>query len=286
MIWKSCAVLLLASFCCCLGAGEISKKKIQIITQIVSGEFRKLVVETPQKKAKPWQYKYETDPQKKKALYLKVGAAALKKIQAKVKPFDVKGPVDPIPKAELAEINKTVAKRFPYKNAAEISMGAVKEAKLAYPLVQQGDDVTIRYYRGGIYAKVSGKVQSVREGGTVFEVDDKLVRLSEIVKSDRQYFDPELNNQLREKFIKDFQDPKKLANMKRDYRNNLMSRAHEKVVSNEKKGFIFFRGKWVTAKYVTEQLALHFNQMTEKRIAAERILYVNSGKAAAAPKKK
>lgn len=275
MIRKGIAFVMAAVFCCGLTASEVSEKKIRMITQIVRGEFKKMVVVAPGKTIKPWQY----DSKNKNASYAKIKTAIYNNVKKKVQPFETKAKQDGIPPKVRSEIYKNVAKRFPYKTPADIALGAMKEAELAYPLVKKGDDVTVRYYRGGIFTKSEGKVQSIREGGQVYEVGNKLVRVSEIVESDRRYFDPELNAKLRQEFIDDFQDPKKFAQIKRDYTNHLNAEALSKIITNEKNGYIFFRDRWVTAKYVTDQLIVHYQKVTDKRIAVESSHIVRGGRA-------
>ena len=85
--------------------------------------------------------------------------------------------------------------------------------------------------------------------------------------------------------IRDFQDPKKLANLKRDYASHLTAEALEKVVANEKKGYIFFRDKWVTAKYVTDQLIIYYQKITEKRVEVESSYIIRRVSAPAKKKK-
>ena len=226
-----------------------------------------MVVVPEGKKAKAWQYE---DKGNRAPIFAKIKANIAKKVQARVKPFDIKVKQDPLPPKVRAQISTNVAKRFPYKNGGEIAIGALKEAETAYPLVKVGDDVTVRYHRSGIYSKVSGKVEKIREGGMAYEIGSKLVRVSEIVKDDRQYFDPILNDTLRKKFIEDFQNPKKYAKIKRDYENYLMAEELEKIVSNEKKGYIFFRDKWVTAKFVTDELCKYYEKVTVARLEGEK----------------
>lgn len=283
MIRKSICLMMAIVFCCGLSASEVSEKKIRIITKIVRGEFKKMVVIPQGKKARPWQYPY--DPKTKNASYTKIKNAIYTAVKKKVIPFETKARQDGIPPKVRTEIARSVAKRFPYKSAADIALGALKEAEIAYPLVKTGDDVTIRYYRNNIYSKISGKVQSIREGGQIYEIGNKLVRISEIVESDRLYFDPGLNAKLRQEFIRDFQDPKKLAKLKRDYASHLTAEALEKVVANEKKGYIFFRDKWVTAKYVTDQLIIYYQKITEKRVEVESSYIIRGVKAPAKKKK-
>lgn len=272
MMKRFIAVFLAALFCAVAGAGEISEKKIRTIAQIASSEFRKLVIE----KKRPWQYVY--NPRAPKKEYPQIKKAIIAAVRKKVTPFETRAKKDDIPPKVRSEIARKVAKRFPYKTPGEIALGALKEAEVAYPLVKKGDDVTIRYHRGGMFQKVSGKVQSIRNGGTVYEVGNKLVRVSEIVKSDRQYFDSAVNAALRKEFVQDFQDPKKLAKFKRDYAAHLRAEELEKIVSNEKKGYIFFQDKWVTAKYVTDQVIKYYERVTERRLKVENEYIVRNPK--------
>ena len=273
---KIISIVLAAACCCLVNASEVSRSKIRQIEQIIQGEFKKVV--SPGRPAQRWQiYKTVNDANIKKNI-----EASVKK---RVQPYETKEKQDAIPPKVRSEIYKNIAKRFPYKNPAEIAIGALKEAEVAYPLVQVGDDVTIRYYRSGIPTKVSGKVQSIRDNGQVYEVNNKLVRVSDIVPDDREYFDPALNNMKRKKFIDDFQNPKKFAEFKRNYTNHLMAEELEKVVSNEKKGYIFFRQKWVTAKVVTDQLFNYYKAVTVKRLNIEG-KYLYQKKNAPKPKKK
>lgn len=277
MIGKIVVLFMVGVLGCSLSASEVSQNKIRQITQIIQGEFRKIVVVPAGKKAKAWQLADPGNSRARTPVFAKIKAAVYKKVQARIKPFDTKVKQDPVPQKERAEIKKKVAKRFSYKNPAEIALGALKEAEKAYPLVKVGDDVTIRFYRGGIFSKVSGKVDKIREGGTVYEIGNKIVRVSDIVERDRQYFDPVLNEKLRKEFVEDFQDPKKYAKLKKDYEAYLLAEALEKIVSNEKKGYIFFRDKWVSAKFVTDQLVTYYQGRTDKRLDAEQ-KFIRGGK--------
>lgn len=278
MIGKIFAVFMTAMLCLSLSASGVSQKKIQQITKIVRGEFRKMVVVPNGKKAKAWQYADPGNARARIPVYNKIKAAVYKKVQAQVKPFETKVKQDPVPPKVRAEISKKVRARFSYRTPADIAIGALKEAANAYPLVKVGDDVTIRYYRGGrFFSKVSGKVEKIRDNGTVFEIGNKIVRISEIAKEDRQYFDAALNEKLRKEFIEDFQNPKKYAKLKKDFETHLMAEELEKVVSNEKKGYIFFRDRWVTAKYVTDQLVAYYQGRTDKRLDVEKD-FVRGGK--------
>ena len=268
--------IMLAALCCCVvNASEVSRNKIKTIEAIVRGEFNKVVSPArPQK----WQtYKTVNDANIKKNI-----EALVKK---RVTPFETKAKQVGIPPKVRTEINRNIAKRFPYKNHGEIAVGALKEAEVAFPLVKVGDEVTIRYHRNGIFSKLSGKVQSVRENGQVYEVNNKLVRVSEILASDRKFFDPAINALKRREFIDDFQDPKKFAMIKREYTNSLMAEALEKMVENEKNGYIFYQNRWVTAKYVTDQRFNYYKKKTADRHKIEA-QYFYQKKSAPKPKKK
>ena len=275
MIRKLLSVFSLVAVLFSLQGAEISDKKIKTITQIVRGEFRK--VASPVHPKKKWQiYANAKDPKIKNNIFNIVGK--------KVPPLIAKAKQVGVTPKVRAEINKKVARRFPYKTAGDIAKGAIAEAKNEYPLVKKGDDVTVSYYRGGVFSKVSGKVQSVRDGGRVYEVGNQLIKLSEIPKNNRKYFDPDLNESLRQEFMEYYQ--KNFEKLKRDYGNYLLSEELEKLTVNEKNGYIFFKHKWMTAKQVAEQLYIHYKDVTEKRHAVEKEYFVKSGKPAAPKKKK
>jgi hypothetical protein len=59
----------------------------------------------------------------------------------------------------------------------------------------------------------------------------------------------------------------------------LNAEALSKIITNEKNGYIFFRDRWVTAKYVTDQLIVHYQKVTDKRIAVESSHIVRGGRA-------
>ena len=266
--------LLSAAVSCTLFASEISAKKIKTINQIVRWEYNKVASKT---RAQKWQiYKDVNDPKIKAAIYAQIAKKAAPFDSSKTKLVGIS------PQARK-NINLLISKRFAYKNAGEIAMGAVAEAERAYPLVKKGDDVTIRYYRGGVPAKVSGVVQSVRDGGKSYEVKNQLVRLSEIRASDRKYFDPDLNDSLRQEFINNFQT--NLPQIRKAYEADLIAEELEKVTVNEKNGYIFFQRKWVTAKAVADELMKHYLKATKERIEVEGKHFVQ-GKGKAAPKKK
>ena len=273
MVGKIIFCFLSAALSCTLFASEVSEKKIKTITEIVIWEYKK--VASPARPAKSWQiYKNVNDPKIKASIY--------NQVSKKAAPFETKAKLAAISPQANREIALKVNKRFPYKNAGEIAMGAVAEAERTFPLVKKGDDVTIRYYRGGVPAKVSGIVQSVRGGGSSYEVGNQLVQLSEIRESDRKYFDPDLNESLRRDFINKFQA--NWQKIKENYRKELIAEELKKVTANEKNGYIFFQNKWVTAKFVTDQLIKYYLGVTQKRLKIEAEHFVQGRKAA--PKKK
>jgi hypothetical protein len=275
-MYRVIAAVIMAAVCCSFSvASEVSERKIRIIDRIVKGEFYRVM--NPGRRSQKSVYKSVNDANIKKNIEAKV--------RKQVTPFETKAKQVGVSSKVRAEISRKIAKRFPYKNQAEIAMGALKEAELAYPLVQKGDDVNIRYYRAGVAVTVSGKVQSVRDNGRVYEVDNVLVRVDDIIPSDRQYFDPEINGRLRQKFITDFRDPKKFAKFKRDYITFVNAEELEKVEVNEKNGYIFFQNRWVTAKYVTDQLFNRYKKLTVERHKSD-LKYLHQKKEAAPAKKK
>lgn len=275
MLVKRCIAIFAAVFAACaLCASEANDKKVEAIAQIVRWEFNK--VPSPGRKAQKYQiYANLNDPKIKTAIYAGVGK--------KVKPFESKAKQAGISAQARKEIAQKMAKRFPYKTDSEIAMGAITEAENEYPLVKKGDDVTIRYFRSGISAKVSGKVQSVRDGGRVYEVNNQLIRVADIREADRKFFDPDLNEMLRNKFKEHYQ--KNFAKIKRDYNNYLMAEELEKVVENEKNGYIFFKGRWQTAKAVTDQLMNYYLNVYRKRHEVEGKHFVKGGRKPAPVKK-
>ena len=273
MIRKTIAVVAVAVLVCSVSASEVSKKKVDEITKIVRWEFNCVV--SPGRKPAKWQvYANLSDPKIKTTIYAKVGKA--------VKPFETKAKLEGIPGQALRTINQKVNKRFSYKNAGDIALKAVAEAEHEYPMVKKGDEVTVRYSRNGTFRKASGVVKSIRDNGKTYEIGNTLVRVSEIRDADRQYFDAELNDSLRQKFIGSFAE--QLPTLKKNYTNYLMAEELEKVVANEKNGYVFFKGKWQTAKSVTDQLIKYYFDVTKKRHDVEKKHFVTGKKPV--PKKK
>jgi hypothetical protein len=273
IIRKSIAVIAVAMLVCSVSASEVSRKKIAAITRIVRWEFNCVV--SPGRKPAKWQvYKTLTDPKIKTTVYAKVGKV--------VKPFETKAKLAGVSAQALRTINQKVNKRFAYKNAGDIALKAVAEAEHEYPMVKKGDEVTVRYQRGGTLRRASGVVKSIRDNGTCYEIGNTLVRVSEILEADRQYFDAELNEALRQKFISSFAE--KLPALKKNYYDYLMAEELEKVVANEKSGYVFFKNRWQTAKSVTDQLIKYYSDVTKKRHDVEKKHFVTGKKPA--PKKK
>lgn len=250
--------LLLLGAAAALQAGAVSDSKTDVIARIVRTEFNK--VKNPTRPAK-WQiYANSADPKIKTNIYAKV--------QKEVKPFETKTKQVGIPTPAAREINKEMATRFPYKTPEEIAKGAVIESEREYPLAAVKDKVTVHFTRNRKQETLSGELQSIREDGTVFEIGDQLVRLSEIVEEERKYFNPELNREARSKFADYFK-----ANYKKivqNYRTRLYSREKAKMLDNEKNGYIFFKGEWRTAKFVTDQLIVYYKKQTDKRLQVEK----------------
>ena len=255
-----------------LQAGGESDRKTDIIARIVRTEFNR--VQNPARPAK-WQiYPNSGDAKIKTNIYAKV--------QKQIKPFETKTKLVGVPTPAVREINKEMATRFPYKTPEDIATGAVNESEREYPLAAVKDKVTVRFTRNRKQETISGELQSVREGGTVFEVGDQLVRLSEMAPEDRKYFNPELNQEARSKFADYFK-----ANYKKivqNYRTRLYSREKAKMLENEKNGYIFYKGEWRTAKFVTDQLIVFYKKNTDDRLRIEK---ANLGsRKYVAPKKK
>ena len=255
-----------------LQGGAESDSKTDVIARIVRTEFNK--VKNPTRPAK-WQiYANSADPKLKTNIYAKV--------QKQVKPFETKTKLVGVPTPVMREINKEMTTRFPYKTPEEIAKGAVIESEREYPLAAVKDKVTVRFFRNRKQETISGELQSIREDGTVFEVGDQLVRLSEMEAEDRKYFNPELNQEARGKFVNYFK-----ANYRKivqNYRNRLISREKAKMLDNEKNGYIFFRGDWRTAKFVTDQLIVYYKKNTDDRLRIEKATL--GSRKYVAPKKK
>ena len=254
-----------------LQGGSESDRKTEIIDRIVRTEFNK--VKRPTRPAS-WQiYANSGDAKIKTNVYAKV--------QKQVKPFEAKTKLVGVPGPVMREINKAIATRFPYKTPEDIAKGAVIESEREYPLAAVKDKVTVRFSRNRRQETISGELQSIREGGTVFEVGDHLVRLSEMVPEDRKYFNPELNQEARSEFAAYFKsDYRKIV---QNYRNRLISREKAKMLENEKNGYIFYRGDWRTAKYVADQRIVFHKKNTDERLKIEAS---RGSKKNVAPKKK
>ena len=254
----SFVTLLLLCAAAALQAGGVSDSKIDTIARIVRTEFNK--VKNPTRPAK-WQiYANSGDAKIKTNIYAKV--------QKEVKPFETKTKQVGVPTPVMRGINKEMSTRFPYKTPEEIAKGAVIESEREYPLAAVKDKVTVRFTRNRKQETISGELQSVREDGTVFEIGDQLVRLSEMVPEDRKYFNPELNREARSKFADYFK-----ANYKKivqNYRTRLISREKAKMLENETNGYIFYKGEWRTAKFVTDQLITYYKKNTDKRLQVEK----------------
>ena len=253
-------------------AGAVSDSKTDTIARIVRTEFNK--VKNPTRPAK-WQiYTNSGDAKIKTNIYAKV--------QKEVKPFETKTKQIGVPTPAMREINKEMATRFPYKTPEEIAKGAVIESEREYPLAAVKDKVTVRLFRNRKQETLSGELQSIREDGTVFEIGDQLVRLSDIVAEERKYFNPELNREARSKFVDYFK-----ANYRKvvqNYRNRLISLEKAKLLDNENNGYIFYKGEWRTAKFVTDQLIVYYKKNTDKRLQVEKATL--GSRRYVAPKKK
>jgi queuosine biosynthesis protein QueC len=87
----------------------------------------------------------------------------------------------------------------------------------------------------------------------------------------------------RKAFISSFAE--KLPALKKNYYDYLMAEELEKVVANEKSGYVFFKNRWQTAKSVTDQLIKYYFDVTKKRHEVEKKHFV-TGKKPAEKKKK
>ena len=108
------------------------------------------------------------------------------------------------------------------------------------------------------------------------------MRLSDIVAEERKYFNPELNREARSKFVDYFK-----ANYRKvvqNYRNRLISLEKAKLLDNENNGYIFYKGEWRTAKFVTDQLIVYYKKNTDKRLQVEKATL--GSRRYVAPKKK
>lgn len=266
------AVALFCSGTLC--GGKISDEKIEKISRIVRSEYNK--VKSPMRPEK-WQiYPNSNDPKIKNKIYAVV--------RKQVPPFETRAKIVGIPSKVLQAVYKKVAARFPYKTQEQITQGAIDEADREFPLVKTGDEVTIRFYRNGLFNKISGKIVDIRDDRQVFEIKNQLVRISEIHQSDRKYFDRRLNRSERDKFIDYYK--RNFNKIKSSYRSRLLADELEKMSVNEKSGYVFFENNWRTVKYVTDKMIPYYKRLIDRRHAIERSSFIRKGRPAAPAKKK
>jgi len=126
-----------------------------------------------------------------------------------------------------------------------------------------------------------GKIQSIRDNYRIIEIKNELIPVSGIRKQEQIYFNPQMNEEAREKvriYIR-ANAPK----IKQIARSRMISEELSKLKANESAGYIFYMDAWRTPRGAADQMMNRCKLSTARRFKYETKYEADKAKAKAKP---
>lgn len=165
----------------------------------------------------------------------------------------LKGQVD----KEFADLNK-------------LKMAAAAEAEKKYPLAKPNQEVKVFYKRGRRIYSVSGRFYGYGYGGKTIKLNSNTISVFDLLPESKSLFDKKINHNAREQYVNE-----KLRDYNRQrmyYSEKLFAQEYAKIrKENEKLGYIFMNGEWVTADAVLKQKLPEKIRQSKERAEKERL---------------
>ena len=184
-------------------------------------------------------------------------------------------PLNPAKKADTRSLvaikdslKEQVDKEFADMN--KLKMSAAAEAEKKFPLAKPNQDIKVYYKRGRTVYSESGRYYGIGYGGKSIRLNSHTISMFDLLPESKAMFDKKINDGLRAEYVNE-----KLRIYKRqrlNYSEKLFSQEYAKIrKSNEKLGYIFLNGEWVTANAVLKQKLPEKIRQSKERAEKERL---------------
>ena len=165
-------------------------------------------------------------------------------------------------------IQVQVDKKFSDKD--KLQKRATAEAEKKYPMVSTNQQVKVFYKRGRSTYSASGRFYGFGLGGKSIKINSRTISFYDLLPESKAMFDKKINAGLREEYVK-----KQLSDYRQErlrYSEKLFAQEYAKIrKANEKLGYIYQNGSWVTAEMILKQYLPEKIRLAKERAEKERL---------------
>ena len=184
-------------------------------------------------------------------------------------------PVVPAKKADtrpLIDIKNSLKGKIDQKFSDLDRLKKEAEVKAAkkYPMAKQNEDVQVFFRRGRTTYSMKGRFYGYGLGGKSIRLNSRTVPVFDLTPESKAMFDKKINETLRKAFV-----DKEIGDYQRQkliYSEKLFAEEYAKIrKNNEKLGYIFHNGNWITAEAVLKQNLPEKIRLQKERAEKERL---------------
>ena len=161
-----------------------------------------------------------------------------------------------------------VDRKFP--DGDKLKKTAEAEAVKQFPLAKRNQEVKVHYKRGRTIYSVTGHYYGLGYGGKSIKLNSRSISMFDLLPESKSLFDKKINAEMRKKYVDD-----KLAIYNRqrlNYSEKLFAAEFAKIrKANEKLGYIYQNGQWVTAEMILKQKLPEKIRLAKERAEKERL---------------
>lgn len=184
-------------------------------------------------------------------------------------------PITPSKKADTRSLvaikdslKDQVDKKF--ANLNKLKMAAAAEAEKKYPMAKINQEIKVYYKRGRTVYSESGRYYGLGYGGKSIKLNSRSISMFDLLPASKAMFDKKINDGLRSEYV---DEKMRVYNrQKLNYAEKLFSEEYGKIrKENEKLGYIFQNGEWVTADAILKQKLPEKIRQAKERAEKERL---------------
>ena len=184
-------------------------------------------------------------------------------------------PVVPSEKADMRNLiaikdslQGEVDKKF--ADAEKLKKNAEAEAEKKFPMVQNGQEIKVYFKRGRSTYSAKGRFYGYGLGGKSIKINSRTIPFFDLVPESKAMFDKKINDELRAEYVKD--KLRIYMRQRLNYSEKLFAQEYAKIrQANEKRGYIYLNGNWVTAETILKQMLPEQIRLTKERAEKERL---------------
>ncbi|MBE6372620.1 MAG: hypothetical protein E7055_11195 [Lentisphaerae bacterium] len=161
-----------------------------------------------------------------------------------------------------------VDKKYPDRD--KLKKTAEAEAVKQFPLAERNQEIKVHYKRGRTIYSEKGRYYGLGYGGKSIRLNSRSISLFDLLPESKSMFDKKINAEMRKKYVDG-----KLAVYDRqrlNYSEKLFAAEFAKIrKANEKLGYIYQHGQWVTAEMILKQKLPEKIRLSKERAEKERL---------------